>query len=499
MTATEKLVGDRERALELIQQYGWNNTSFQTLEPYFKYWFDPEGPGVVAYYRAWGSWVAAGAPVCPHERMRQCALGFAAAAARAKQRVCFFGTLERFVDQLGDEATSIKIGEQPWWDPQRWDEQSQRRRSIGSQLRRAQRLGVQVRQIPSAEMEDEHSGSRVAAQRVVNAWRAEHRMATMSFVVFIDPFSFAKQRRFFLAQQHEEGQKASPVGFLALIPIYAREGWFLEDLVRAPYAPNGTAESLVDAAIRAIALHGCRYATLGLSPLKGTDQSRYGQPQWAAKTFALSRYLFNSFFNFAGLAAFKAKFRPDGWEEVYLTGIPRATPLMLLSVLAAFARSRPAHFASATLWRLVYRSVRVTAPVYWQRMGSAFAIALAAWIALLCASDGEYWFASDAMRNIWIAFDCAMVILFISLSHGAGRRASYVMPLALTALGAVLADLFLTAGQALAFFVHRTANWANIVAWLAALAGPTLASMFLSALAVAASGWNSDKLAGREP
>ena len=46
----------RQRALARIQEYGWNNTSFQTLEPYFEYWFDPSGPGVVAYYQAWGTW-----------------------------------------------------------------------------------------------------------------------------------------------------------------------------------------------------------------------------------------------------------------------------------------------------------------------------------------------------------------------------------------------------------------------------------------------------------
>lgn len=50
----------RQRALAIVQEYGWNNTSFQTLEPYFEYWFDPSGPGVVAYYRAWGTWVVAG-------------------------------------------------------------------------------------------------------------------------------------------------------------------------------------------------------------------------------------------------------------------------------------------------------------------------------------------------------------------------------------------------------------------------------------------------------
>lgn len=493
MTATAQHLKARERALELIRLHGWNNTSFQTLEPYFEYWFDPEGPGMVAYYRAWGTWVAAGAPVCPHERIRSCAIGFAAAAKRSMHRACFFGTLERFAAELGNVAASIKIGEQPWWDPQRWTELSERRRSVESQLRRAKRLNVVVRQISSTEMTRQDSPLRQDAQSVIDAWQRAHRMATMSFVVTIDPFSFAEQRRYFLAEQRDGVEGSTAVGFLALVPIYARDGWFLEDLVRTPNAPNGTAEALIDAAMRAIALEGSRYATLGLSPLKGTDASHYGQPRWAATSFALSRRLLEPLYSFEGLAAFKSKFRPDGWEEVYLTGIPRVSPLMLLSVLAAFARSRPASFAGVTLGRVVGRIVRGAAPATWRVLALVFAAALLLWIALLAVSNSLYWFGSDSMRDIWIAFDCMMVALFTFLAWGAGRKASFVLPLSLTAFGAVCADLFLTAGQMIAFYLHHSVSFANALAWLAALAGPSLAAVFLFALTTASNQWRYDK------
>ncbi|MGN6133471.1 MAG: phosphatidylglycerol lysyltransferase domain-containing protein [Aureliella sp.] len=475
---------NRQRALELIRRYGWNNTSFQTLEPYFEYWFDPEAAGMVAYYRAWGTWVAAGAPVCSHERIGACAMGFAKAARRSRHRACFFGTLERFAAELGTEAASIKIGEQPWWDPQRWDMRADRRRSVGSQLRRAKRHGVIVRQIPAAEMADENSEPRRAAQGVIDAWQKTHRMATMSFVVQLDAFSFPEQRRYFLAEKTGADATNTAVGFLAMIPIYARDGWFLEDLVRTADAPNGTAEALVDAAMRAVAAEGAAYATLGLSPLRQTSSSQFAQPRWAAWIFATSRRLLDPLYSFEGLAAFKTKFRPDGWEEVYLTGIPRVTPLMLVSVLAAFARSRPASFAGATLARLAVRTLRRTRPVTWRRLAFAFAVTLVAWIALLAQADSRYWFGSAAMRDIWIAFDCVMVVLFMILGWGAGRRHAFVGPLALFAAGAVAADLFLTAGQALAFHLEH-AEWQlrDTLTWLVALSGPALATLFLTALA----------------
>lgn len=489
MAAISRDTNARERALELIRQYGWNNTSFQTLEPYFQYWFDPEAPGMVAYYRAWGTWVAAGAPVCPRDRISACALGFAAAAKRARHRACFFGTLQRFATELGDEAGSVKIGEQPWWNPQRWDEPKERRRSVGSQVRRAKRLGVSVRQIPAAEMQRQESQSRQSAQSVIDAWQKSHRMATMSFVVYMDPFSFSDQRRYFLAEVQSGPEERVPVGFLALIPIYARDGWFLEDLVRGPGAPNGTAEALIDAAMRAIAEDGASYATLGLSPLKNTNHSQCHQPRWAKAIFTLSRRMLDPLYSFEGLAAFKSKFRPDGWEEVYLTGIPRVTPLMLLSVLAAFARSRPAVFAGATLLRLIVRVVRRAAPRTWHWLAIAFAVALVLWIGLLSQADSRYWFDASSMRNIWIAFDSAMVLLFLGLAWGAGKKASFVMPLSLVALGAVLADLFLTIGQAIAFHFRHASSGTDALAWLAALSGPALAALFLLALATAAAGW----------
>jgi phosphatidylglycerol lysyltransferase len=314
-------------------------------------------------------------------------------------------------------------------------------------------------------------------------------MATMSFIVYMDPFSFSEQRRYFLAELSKQAEDPVPVGFLALVPIYARDGWFLEDLVRAPGAPNGTAEALIDTAMRAIAEDGASYATLGLSPLKDTGSSRYGQPLWARAIFALSRRTLDPLYSFAGLAAFKSKFRPDGWEEVYLTGIPRVTPLMLLSVLAAFTRSRPASFAGATLRRLIGRIVRGAAPETWRWLSLTFAVTLVIWIGLLYQADSRYWFGSDAMRNIWIAFDCVMVALFVTLAQGAARQASFVMPAALIALGAVVADLFLTAGQAIAFHLQHASNFSNILAWLAALSGPALAAFFLWGLATAAAAW----------
>ena len=53
------------RVSALVRRYGWNATSFQVLEPGYRYFF--HGPdAAVAYVDTGRAWVAAGAPAATH-------------------------------------------------------------------------------------------------------------------------------------------------------------------------------------------------------------------------------------------------------------------------------------------------------------------------------------------------------------------------------------------------------------------------------------------------
>src|SRR5437660_9285307 len=86
----------RGRALALLQRHGWNATSFQILEPGFRYWFDPVDEACVGYVDTGRAWIAAGSPVAAPERFAEATARFAAAAAAAGRRVCCFATEPRF-------------------------------------------------------------------------------------------------------------------------------------------------------------------------------------------------------------------------------------------------------------------------------------------------------------------------------------------------------------------------------------------------------------------
>ncbi|AMV33352.1 Phosphatidylglycerol lysyltransferase [Pirellula sp. SH-Sr6A] len=477
----------RQRALRFIQQYGWNNTSFQTLEPFFEYWFDPNELGVVAYYKAWGTWVAAGAPICPHDQLIPCAMRFVEAAKQAGYQVCFFGTVPRFSDECGPHATHVKIGEQPCWNPMLWRSDPKRVQLVGSQCRRAERKGVIVRPVPFQEMADADSLSRRQAERVMRQWQRTHRMATMSFLVHLETFSFAQERRYFLALQsvpNDANEEWEPVGFLSLVPVYARDGFFLEDLIRTPAAPNGTTEALIDAAMQSLAEESKPYASLGLSPLRNTERSRYPQPGWAKNLFGWSRRLSTPIYNFEGLSAFKSKFRPDEWEEVYVTGFPKFQFSMLIAVLMAFMRSYPTGFAFRSSIRFAAAHFRQVSFKAWQHWIHALAIALVVWTVLLSRCDGVFWFGSDAMLRFWIAFDSLMVGVLFGVGYGIHRRAKFVTPLAFAALLSVIADGCATAAHTIIFFRAHLWNWQYALAWSVALAGPAIATTVLAGLLI---------------
>src|SRR5262249_28738877 len=131
------------------------------------------------------------------------------------------------------------------------------------QLRRARAKGVGVRHVPGSEMATD-SGVRGACDEVLARWLTARGMHEMQFMVHVHPFSFPEERRYFVAER--EGKL---VAFAVAVPIYARNGWFLEDLIRDNDAPNGTVELLIDCAMRRFAEEGSRYATLGLAPLSG--------------------------------------------------------------------------------------------------------------------------------------------------------------------------------------------------------------------------------------
>ncbi|HWB54759.1 MAG TPA: phosphatidylglycerol lysyltransferase domain-containing protein, partial [Tepidisphaeraceae bacterium] len=172
-----------------------------------------------------------------------------------------------------------------------------------------------------------------------------------------------RDRLLWVAMRHGE-----PVGFLLASPVRQRNGYLLEQIVRSSSAPNGTAELLIDAAMRCLAELKCTYATLGLVALaKHAHQHMAENPLWLRAILAWARAHGCRFYNFQGLEAFRTKLHPQTWEPIFaIANEPTFSPHTLHAVAAAFCESSPA----VALARAIGKAIRQEATWLAQRLSA---------------------------------------------------------------------------------------------------------------------------------
>jgi len=390
------------------------------------------------------AWVAGGEPIADPERVLDVAQRFFAAAQASGRRACCFATEGRLAELPGTRR--LLLGEQPVWDPAAWTTTLATARSLRAQLRRATSHGVTVRAVTADEVA-EGTPRRAALDHLVVRWRASRALATMGFLVQVEPFREVDERLLFVAERY-----GAPVAMLSMAPVFARRGWLFEDLLRDPSAPNGTTELLVDAGMRGVAARGSRWATLGLAPLAGPVAPWL---QWV-------RRWATPFFNFTGLAQFKAKLRPASWAPIWMVH-PAHIPSWraLLDALAAFAGGSLVRYG----WRTLLRGPQ---PVL-----AAMAALLVPWTLVLALLDTERWYPAPWVQGAWVSFDVVLCAAIGALAARWRPRLGIVMA------GAVTADVLITTWQAVTWYLPRAAGPAEYLGAAIAVMAPALAAAVL--------------------
>jgi phosphatidylglycerol lysyltransferase len=353
---------DAARARVLVLAHGWNATAYQILNPGIAHWFSAEGDAVVGYVDHAGTLVVAGAPVCAADRLAAVVGEFADTAGRAKRRVCFFAAGERLELALAPSGhwSAASLGAQPSWDPARWPALVQQRKSLRAQLNRARNKGVCVAEWSAPSWSD-----RAALDRCLAHWLARRKLPALRFLVEPHTLGRLEDRHLYVATRGGE-----VVGYLVASPVPARHGWLIEQIIRGAGAPNGTAELLVDAAMRALAAEGARYVTLGLSPLsRHAEFDDRRMPAWLRLVLRWVRAHGRRFYDFEGLDRFKSKFAPEAWEEIVaLADAPRFPPRALWAIASAFSHGSPVTLIARALLRAARQEMR------WVRAGMGRAL-----------------------------------------------------------------------------------------------------------------------------
>lgn len=496
---------DDARTLALLKQHGRTATAFQVLAPGIRHWFadkrratdsetnrewnvneasahrdsatnnavtaaantaaaraltETTDRGMIGFADVGSAWVTAGEPVASRSETIPVAEEFVEFAHARGKRVAFFATEGALASS--PRFRRVLIGEQPVWNPMEWESTLRATRSLREQVRRARAKGVVIRRVVGIEPETDR-----ALQRLMTRWLATRSMPSMHFLVELEPFVHREDRQLFVAEregaQHEGAERGSAerkgaerkgeiVAFLSLAPVSARNGWLFEHLMRDPSAPNGTAELLVDFAMRALGKEGVTWATLGLAPLAGEVSG------WLRAARALAK----PFFNFAGLAAFKRKLRPTSWEPIYLA-FPRerSSVLAMRDGLRAFAGRSLIGFGIHTVLRGPPPLLR------------ALELSLIPWTIALALWPAEPWFPSALVQHAWVAFD---LLLIGALYH---LRRRWNLNWAIGVATAVTLDTALTVLQAITWNVKRVRTPLELLMMLVACAGPALAAVVL--------------------
>ena len=238
---------------------------------------------------------------------------------------------------------SVKIGEEAVIEVQDWDVDAKAYKSLRSALRRMERVGCRVIELP-APITD----STMAELRAVSdAWMADgaHRERAFTLGRF-DPAYLRGTP--VLAVVDEAGQI---LAFANVIESY-RSGIGNFDLMRRlPGSPNGVMELLFVALIERFRDAGYEGMSLGLAPLSGIEAESL-----ADRSLQLVYDHGDRAFNFSGLHQFKEKWHPR-WDPRFLvyrsaSELPRAAaavsragelpdPRRLTERLGAFAARYP--------------------------------------------------------------------------------------------------------------------------------------------------------------
>jgi len=408
--ASKPPADDRARYLALIRAHGAHAVSFQGLESQMRFFFAEAG--VVAYADTGGAWVAAGAPIAEESAIPSLAKAFVDAARASARRACFFG-IEG--DVLGAEFRTYALGEQPILDRASWRAAKSSHRKLREQVRRARAKGVVARLVAPEELSP-GAPLRKEVDRLETEWLRSRPMPAMGFLVAVEPFVLPDEHRYLVAER-----AGCAVLFMSCVPIYARGGWLIEDVLRDPQAPNGTAELVFDRLFED-ASPGELF-TQGLAPLSGS----------VARWLMVVRDATRPLYNFEGLRAFKERLHPARWEVVSLAA-PRdaAFLIALYDSLNAFARGSFVRFGLRALAR--------------NPGGTAWllGVPLFFWTALLAVlvvvDDGSFMGWGRLPLLGWTLFDLLLAILMLRVAQ-APRRASLLLLAAFASVDALLSLL----------------------------------------------------------
>lgn len=317
------------KVLKDLPQYGFNSFSSLLLYEDIQVFSSPDEEGFIGYLDYSPLYIALGEPVCPRDKYTYLTEHFLT-FCRQQNKICIFILVgEEFVSATSHLSwTRILIGDDMIFNVQEYSPSGDKAKKVRSARNQIIRRGAKVKEYRPAISRSPELESEFEA--VTSRWLQRHSRFQM-YLMKIDLFAFKELKRYFYVEY--DGRV---IGILTCLPIYARNGYLFEDLIRDPDSPNGATELLILEALRVYKEEGKDIATLGLSP-RIVVQRDWGLSWWGCLLTRLCVFSARKLGGLESLYHYRKKFNTRHSEINYLLKHPAGIATKeVVSILKSF-------------------------------------------------------------------------------------------------------------------------------------------------------------------
>lgn len=304
----------------MLASYATNSVSIQ-LDASLRYFLAPHDSGLIGYQDRLRVAVVLGDPLCASSETQAVVSAFLASRRRHRSRALFVSASREFAahaQELG--CAALKIGEEAVFDLDRYSFNGGSMKRLRYHESRARRNGVDVFDIATTDLPSHPCAADIDA--LTACWLGQHAIGPLGFLLAVRPLHEPAKtgKRIFVATM-----AGKPIAYLTGVPIPAAGAVYLEDYIRGPHVPDGTAEALFHHACLELRQRSYGYVSLGTAPLAGLtpDDTRAHPMAGSLMRAAFDRMSWP--YAFQSIYRFKARFHPTRWIPKYLVYEPPFT------------------------------------------------------------------------------------------------------------------------------------------------------------------------------
>lgn len=299
---------ERQKAKEIVEQYGCSSLAAFTLLDDKSYFFSPSGNSVIAYVPKGRGAIALGDPIGPSEDRKEAIVSFQQFCQRNDWYPAFYQTLPNHLDLynlLGFKV--LKIGVEGIVNLRTFSLQGKQGKNLRTPVNRMTKMGYEVKFYNPPIADDLLRRLKPVSDEWLEMVQGSEKQFSLGW------FDEAYLRECEIAVVHAPDGEI--VAFTNLLPEYQLNE-ITNDLMRyRRNLENGIMDFLFISMFQRYKERGYDTFNIGLSVLAGV-----GNTQESRRLEKVLHYLqehLSRFYNFQGLHAYKEKFHPS-WEPRYL-------------------------------------------------------------------------------------------------------------------------------------------------------------------------------------